>query len=103
MVDFDQAQYNELQKALGADLAKNIIRGCSIHWKTSVNRMNKIVTKSGDEFDIFRNVAYCSESYRAHLDPTKPPLEKRMSRGKRVCNKHGHLLLESLSLLKRKK
>ena len=47
--------------------------------------------------------SYCSESYRAHLGPTKPPLEKRMSRGKRVCKKHGRLLLESLSLLKRKK
>ena len=58
MVDFDQAQYNGLQKALGVDLAKTIIRGCSVHWKTSVNRVNKIVTKSRDEFDIFRNLAY---------------------------------------------
>ena len=58
MVDFDQAQYNGLQKVLGPDLAKNIIRGCSVHWKTSVNRVNKIITKSKDEFDIFRKLAY---------------------------------------------
>ena len=58
MVDFDQAQYNGLQKALGADLARNVIRGCSVHWKTSVNRANKIVTKSKDEFDIFRTLAF---------------------------------------------
>ena len=55
MVDFDQAQYNGLQ---GADLARNVIRGCSVHWKTSVNRVNKIVTKSKDEFDIFRTLAF---------------------------------------------
>ena len=58
MVGFHQDQYNGLQKALRADLAKNIIRGCSVHWKTSVNRVNKKVTKSRDEFDIFRNLAY---------------------------------------------
>jgi len=58
MVDFDQAQYNGLQNALGADLAKTLIRGGSVHWKTSVNRVNKIVTKSKDEFDIFRTLAF---------------------------------------------
>ena len=58
MADFERAQYNGLQKELGGDLAKNIIRGCSVHWKTSVNKVNKMVTKSHDEFDIFRNLAY---------------------------------------------
>ena len=58
MVDFDQAQYNELQNALGADSDKNLIRGCSVHWKTSVNRVNKIVTKSKHEFGIFRTLAF---------------------------------------------
>jgi len=52
---------NGLQNALGADLVKTLIRGCSVHWKTSVNRVNKIVTKSKDEFDIFRTLQEVAE------------------------------------------
>ena len=65
MVDCDQAQYNRLLKALGADLAKNIIKGCSVHWKTSVNRVNKIVTKSRDEF---WNLAYQVHDFENQTD-----------------------------------
>ena len=43
---------------MGADLAKTLTRGCSVHWETSVYRVNKTVAKHKDEFDIFRHLAF---------------------------------------------
>lgn len=58
MVDFDQTEYNGFAMTIGRELANTIIRGCSVHWKTSVNRVCKLVTKNKDEFDIFKNLAF---------------------------------------------
>ena len=44
MVDFDQAKYKGFQEVIGKSLAKTIIRGCSVHWQTSVDRVSKIIT-----------------------------------------------------------
>lgn len=44
MVDFDQANCKGFQEVIEKSLAETIIRGCSVHWKTSVDRVSKIIT-----------------------------------------------------------
>ena len=46
LVDFDDAQYKGLKECLGEELAKKVIRGCSVHWQRSVNRVSKLVCQS---------------------------------------------------------
>jgi len=45
LVDFDDAQYKGLQR-LGEELAKKVIRGCSVHWQRSVNRVCKLACQT---------------------------------------------------------
>ena len=57
----DQVAYNGFKKAIGSELAntaKTILRGCSVHWKTLVNHVNKLLAKIKDKFDIFKTLAY---------------------------------------------
>lgn len=54
LVDFDDAEYNGLVKVVGKDFAEKVIRGCSVHWMKSVNRVAKIVCTSDDEESVFK-------------------------------------------------
>ena len=64
LVDFDDAQYKGLKECLGEELAKKVIRGCSVHWQRSVNRVCKLVCQSDDETRIFKNLARKIEEER---------------------------------------
>ena len=57
LVDFDDAQYKGLKQCLGEELARKVIRGCSVHWQRSVNRVCKLVCQSEAESRIFKTLA----------------------------------------------
>ena len=54
MVDFDQAEYNGFERAIGADLTKQLLQGCSLHWKKSINKVNSIIMKITEGTDAFQ-------------------------------------------------
>ena len=56
LVDFDDAEYNGLVEVLGMDFAQKVIRGCSVHWMRSVNRVAKMVCASRDEESVFKYI-----------------------------------------------
>lgn len=43
-------------KVLGKDFAEKAIRGCSVHWMRSVNRVAKMVCTSSDEESVFKQL-----------------------------------------------
>jgi hypothetical protein len=56
MVDFDDAEYNGLKQVIGEKLAEKIIRGCSVHWLRSLNRVCSLVTTSTEEEIVFKAI-----------------------------------------------
>lgn len=98
MVDFDQAEYNGFEKSIGPHLTKTLIRGCSFHWKTSVNRVNDIVTKTKDEHAIFKHLAFQIEDLE---DKESVLLIFDVFCGKVRPSGAQHLLSEHLSELSR--
>ena len=64
LVDFDDAQYKGLKECLGEELANKVIRGCSVRWQRSVNRVCKLVCQSEAETRIFKTLASKSEEER---------------------------------------
>ena len=56
LVDFDDAKYNGLVEVLGTDFAQKVIRGCSVHWMRSVNRIAKMVCASREKEAVFKYI-----------------------------------------------
>ena len=57
VVDFDDAEYNGFTRVLGKCITEKLLRGCSVHWMRSVNKVAKIVCQSRDEETIFKTLA----------------------------------------------
>lgn len=57
LLTFADAQYKGLKECLGERLANKVIRGCSVHWQRSVNRVCKLVCQSDKETQIFKSLA----------------------------------------------
>ena len=57
VVDFDDAEYNGFTQVLGKDITEKLLRGCSVHWMRSVNKVAKLVCQSRDEETIFKTLA----------------------------------------------
>ena len=53
---------------MGAELCANILRGCTVHWKKSVNRVSDIVTKSKEEHKIFRYIGHTIQDLTNQTD-----------------------------------
>jgi uncharacterized protein (DUF4213/DUF364 family) len=53
MFDFDDAEYNGFVEVLGKDIAEAVIRGCSVHWIRSVDRVADLVCKLQEESKMF--------------------------------------------------
>ena len=68
MVDFDQAEYNSFERSIGAELCEKILRGCYVHWKTSAKRVSDIVTKSKEEYKIFRDIGHAIQDLTNQTD-----------------------------------
>lgn len=68
MMVFDQAEYNGFERSIGAELCQKIMRGCTVHWKTSVNRISDIVTRSKEECSIFRQIAHGIQDFKTKAD-----------------------------------
>ena len=45
-----------------------MLRGCTVHWKTSVNRLSDIVTKSKEEHQIFRYIGHAIQDLSNQTD-----------------------------------
>ena len=85
-----------LKKSIGPQLTKKMIRGCSFHWKTSLNRVNDIVTKTKEEHDIFKHLAFQIETLE---DKENVFLIFDVLCGKVRPSRARHLLSEHLSEL----
>ena len=57
VVVFDDAEYNGFTRVLGKDITEKLLRGCSVHWKRSVNKMAKLGCLSRDEETTFKTLA----------------------------------------------
>ncbi|PFX24310.1 Dual specificity protein kinase shkC [Stylophora pistillata] len=68
MVDFDQAEYNGFERSMGMEVTEKIMRGCMVHWKTSVNRVSDIVTKSKEEYSILRYLGHAIQDVDQQAD-----------------------------------
>ena len=57
VVDFDNAEYKSFTLVPGKDIMEKLLRGCTVHWKRSENKVPKLVCLSRDEETIFKTLA----------------------------------------------
>ena len=68
LLDFDDAEYNGLTRVLGKDITEKLLRGCSVHWMRSVNKVAKLVCQSRDEENTFKTLARIVEDATRKVD-----------------------------------
>ena len=57
VVDFDDAEYNGFSRILGKENTEKLLRGCSVHWMRSVNKVSKLVCDTKEEELVFKALA----------------------------------------------
>ena len=58
LTDWSDAETNGLRQAVGKTVADNLLKGCSVHWNRSCQRVADRVAKRKEEKDIFLKICY---------------------------------------------
>ena len=58
LTDWSDAETNGLKQAVGRAVAENLLKGCSVHWNRSCQRVSVRVARKKEEKDIFLKICY---------------------------------------------
>lgn len=58
LTDWSDAETKGLKQAVGRAVAENLLKGCSVHWNRSCQRVSDRVARRKEEEDIFLKICY---------------------------------------------